>query len=72
MGRKIEIDNQQYDFEDMSEGAKEAVKAIDFVNARIRELENIQALLQRAKNSYGESLKVEMISDKAGFLFGDD
>jgi len=29
------------------------------------------ALLQRAKNSYMDSLTKEMLSDKAGFLFDD-
>jgi len=29
-------------------------------------------LLRRAKNSYVDSIKQEMIADKAGFLFGDD
>jgi hypothetical protein len=32
----------------------------------------MQALLTRAKNSYMESIKKEILSEKAGFLLSED
>ena len=72
MPKKIKIDDQEYDFDSLSDEKKSIVATLNFIDNRTQELVNIQALLQRAKNSYIESLKKEMLSDKAGFLFGDD
>ena len=72
MPKKIKIDDQEYDFDSLSDEKKLIVATLDFIDNRTQELVNIQALLQRAKNSYIESLKKEMLADKAGFLFGDD
>ena len=56
----------------MSDSARAQLASLQFVDEKLKELTNMQALLQRAKNSYVDGLKREMISDKAGFLFGDD
>jgi hypothetical protein len=34
----------------------------------LNELENLKALLQRAKNSYMQSLKEEIIKKRSGFM----
>ena len=72
MDKKFTIGDKEYDVSDLSESGKIKLSALAFTLERIRELTNHQAILQRAKNSYGESLKKEMISDKAGFLFEDN
>jgi len=72
MGQKIKLDDKEYDVENLSDQAKAKFASLQFANNRINELTNMQALLQRAKNSYIESLKQEILSNKAGFLFGDD
>ena len=72
MGQKIKLDDGEYDVENLSDHAKKMVSSLKFANTRIAELTSMLALLQRAKNSYVDSLKNEMISNKAGFLFGDD
>ena len=72
MGQKIKLDDKEYDVENLSDQAKATLASLQFATTRMQELTNMQALLQRAKNSYVESLKKEILSNKAGFLFGDD
>jgi hypothetical protein len=72
MGQKIKLDDKEYDVENLSDRAKTTLASLQFATTRIQELNNMHALLQCAKNSYVESLKREMLSNKAGFLFEDD
>ena len=72
MGQKVKLDDKEYDVESLSDQARATLVSLNFTTARIQELSNMQALLQRAKNSYVDSLKREMLSNKSGFLFGDD
>ena len=72
MGEVIKLDNREYEVYDFNDKAKAVVTSLKFVNTRLQELNNMQALLQRAKNSYVDSIKKEMISEKSGLLFGDD
>ena len=71
MSDKIEIDNNQYDLDELSDLAKSQVASLKYVDIKIREANNLKAILQRAKNSYIEDLKKEIISNKAG-LFIDE
>jgi hypothetical protein len=72
MGQKIKIDELHYDLDEMSSAAKGYLKSLQFTSERIKELHNMRALLTRAKNSYLESIKAEILSKKAGFLLEDD
>lgn len=72
MGQKIQLGDQEYDIENLSEQAKSTIANLKFATNRIQELNNIQALLQRAKSSYIESVKKEMLSSKAGLLIEND
>lgn len=72
MAQKIKLDDKEYEVEGLSDTAKAQLTSLQFATQRMQELTNMQALLQRAKNSYIDSIKQEMIADKAGFLFGDD
>ena len=72
MSKKIKLDGEEYLLEHLSDQAQAALKSLQFVTTRVQELTNMQALLQRAKNSYVDSLKKEMLSSKGGFLLGDD
>ena len=72
MAQKLKLDDKEYDVSDLSENARAQLTSLQFVEEKLKELTNMQALLQRAKNSYVEGLKKEMISNKAGLLFGDD
>ena len=72
MVKKIKFDGKEYDLSELTEGARAQFASLQFVEEKLKELNNMQALLQRAKNSYLDGLKREMIADKAGLLFGDD
>tara|TARA_B100000575_G_C22773188_1_gene459000 strand:+ start:360 stop:578 length:219 start_codon:yes stop_codon:yes gene_type:complete len=72
MVQKIKLNDKEFEVEDLSEKARGTLSMLQFSTNRIQELENMQALLQRARNSYVDSLKKEVLSDKAGLLFGDE
>lgn len=72
MVQKIKLDGKEYDIEDLSNNAKSTFELLQFVTERIQELNNMNALLQRAKNSYVASLKKEMLTTKGGLLFEQD
>ena len=72
MTTKIKIDDKEYDSDNLTEKGKVHLNYLQFTTARLEELTNMQALLQCAKNSYIDNLKKEMLSEKSGFLFGDE
>ena len=72
MTQKINLDGLEYNLEDLSNDGKLTLQSLKFTTLRIQELTNLKALLQRAKNSYINSLKKEMISEKAGILLIDE
>ena len=72
MGQIIKLDDKEYSVENLSDQAKSSLTLLRFAEVRLKELTNMRALLQRAKNSYVDSLKKEMLSSKAGFLFDDE
>lgn len=72
MSQKLKLDDKEYDISDLSENSKKTLSSLQFTTKKLQELDNMRALLQRAKNSYMESLKKEMLSQKAGYLFDDE
>ena len=68
MGQKFKLDGTEYDVENLTDQGKATLGSLQFVNSKIQELNSMQALLQRAKNSYIDSLKKEVLSAKAGLL----
>ena len=71
MAQKIKIDDKEYDVDNLSEKGRATLMSLQFATQRFQELNNMQALLVRAKNSYLESLKKEMLSSKAGYFLDD-
>lgn len=71
MGKKFKLGDQEYDVDDLDETTKVTFAYLQFINTRINETRNMSALLQRAKNSYIESLRKEILSEKSGFLLED-
>ena len=69
MGKKITIDEKTYDLDDFSENARAQLVSLQFTMNKLSELKNMQALLARAKNSYIETVKKEILADKAGIGF---
>jgi hypothetical protein len=72
MGQKIKINDKEYDVENLSDQGKSTLVSMQFATLRMQELNNMNALLQRSKNSYLESLKQEILSSKSGLLFEND
>ena len=72
MGKKIQIDEVTYDLDSLSDKAIAAIHLLQFSEKRLQELSNMKALLQRARNSYMDSLRQEVLSNKAGLLLGDN
>jgi hypothetical protein len=69
MTQNLTLDGKTYNVNDLSNEAKSKFVRLQFVNIRLEELNNMNALLQRAKNSYVDGLKKEMLANKAGLLF---
>jgi hypothetical protein len=72
MNEKIKFEDKEYDAENFNEQAKAAILSLQFVTARIKELNNMQSILNRARASYIEAIKTEMLSVKAGIILGDN
>jgi hypothetical protein len=72
MTQKFKLDDKEYGVENLTASAKTSLISLKFATNRIQELNNIVALLQRAKESYLDSLKREILSSKAGFNFNND
>ncbi|MDC3055971.1 hypothetical protein OA069_01360 [Paracoccaceae bacterium] len=72
MGQKIKLADEEYEVEDLSDQAKVTLAYLQFSTTKMQELVNMKALLQRAQNSYAESLKREVLSSKGGFNFSED
>ena len=65
----FKFDGKDYDNNQLSDQAKEYISLLNFSQRRITELNNTKSLLVRAKNSYINELKKEVLSNKAGLLF---
>lgn len=72
LGSKFKLDDKEYYIETLSEPAKSKLTLLKFATERFKELTNQRALLQCAKQSYVDSLKREMLADKAGVLFDEN
>ena len=72
MADKLTIGEKEYSVDDFSENAKAQFASALFTDKKIKEMKNMQALLQRAKNSYLDSLKKEVLAAKTGFFIEDD
>ena len=71
MAQKIKLGDNEYDAANLSDEGKVILNLLQFSTQKLQELNNMQALLQRAKNSYIESLKQEILSQKAGYLLDE-
>ena len=72
MSTKIKLGDEEYELEELKDEIKSNLATLEFVSNRIKELQNMQAILQRAKISYINDLKKEMIAKKSGFILDTD
>ena len=66
MSQKINIDGIEYGLDTLSDNAKKIVAGIQDTDACIHEMENLHAIFTRAKRSYIDELKREIIKGKSG------
>ena len=69
--RLIDLDEEEIELSDLEDGQRFFVDKYNFTVIQLKELNNMLAILQRAKNSYINEIEKEMISKKAGFIFED-
>lgn len=56
----IQIDNVEYDSEQLSDNAKEQLTSLQFVDGEIARMQAQLAVLQTARNSYFRALKEDV------------
>ena len=71
MVTKLKIDDGIYQLEDFSDLGKDIIEKLMFTTDHIKALKNNLAVLNRAKNSYIEDLKLEAIEEKSGINLAD-
>ena len=72
MTQKIKIGDTEYEIANISDNAKATLASLQFADQHINELKNMSAILQRAKNSYMDSIKKEILAQKAGVLLNSE
>ena len=71
MTRKLRIDGIEFDPAQLSPDLRAKVKLILFADARLKELANTKALMVRARQSYIDSLRREIIKSRSGVDFSN-
>jgi hypothetical protein len=72
MDQKFKLEDKEYDVENLSRRGKETLNSLQFTTRRIQELFKTKGLLARARQSYIDDLKKEIISNKTGFIVEDE
>ena len=62
----IKIDDGEYEFDDLTDAQKKLIAELQKIEERIKEKNNMVAILIKAKRAYIADLKQEIISSKAG------
>ena len=66
MVNKLVLDNVEYVLNDQNQSVKSLVLNLNNTDKEIQEKTNLYAVFTRAKNSYVQELKREMIAGKSG------
>lgn len=66
MTQRINLDGVEYETSSLTDNTKSIFVSLQEASARIQELQNLQAILTRAKRSYIDELKREIIKGKSG------
>lgn len=66
MVNKLVLDNVEYVLDDQNQSVKSLVLNLNNTDKEIQEKTNLYAVFTRAKNSYVQELKREMIAGKSG------
>ena len=66
---KIVIDGVEYSATEINERSNKIILQVQEIERRVKELENLMAVLIKAKRAYISELKSEILSAKSGFDF---
>jgi len=70
-GPEFKLNGVNYQVSDLTSKGKEILASVVYADKKLSELNNMVAILQRAKNSYIDGLKKEALGAKSGFLFDE-
>ena len=70
--KKLLLDEKEYGVDQLSEDGIKYISLLQFATDRLKELGDNKILLARARESYINSLRQEILSAKAGFLVEDN
>lgn len=71
MADKFKLNDKEYDLSELSENGLRQYDLLRSIDMTLLEKQNLSALLIKAKRSYINEIKSEMLSEKAGFDFSD-
>ncbi len=66
MSQRINLDGVEYETSSLTDNGKSILASLQEASARLQELQNLQAIFTRAKRSYIDELKREIIKGKSG------
>lgn len=76
MTKRLRIEDVEYDIEQLSQEGRDLCERLNFTQFTLQELNNMLALLTKAKNAYIADLKTEIVKARTGVdlgaLFSDD
>lgn len=71
MNQLFKIDGLEYESSCISQKGQEILRRLNFIQTKLQELENNIKLFSKAKNSYIEDMKTEIIQERTGVDFSD-
>jgi hypothetical protein len=66
MKQRLRLDGVDHDVDQLSAEARQILERLRFVQQRLQELHNQQAMLTKAKNAYIADLKAELLQPVSG------
>ena len=76
MTKRFRIEGGEYDIEQLSQQGRDLCERLNFTQSSLQELNNMLAVLSKAKNAYISDLKTEIVRGRTGVdlgaLFSDD
>lgn len=66
MSQRINLDGVEYETSSLTDNSKSILASLQEASTRLQELQNLQAIFTRAKRSYIDELKREIIKGKSG------
>lgn len=69
MAKKIILEGKEYDVDSLNQRSNEIMASVKNLDEKLADKRRLLAVLTRAKLSYIEEIKRDIVADKAGFDF---